>query len=127
MNSHRSFLAVGQEDLKRSSQLHLLLSSVALATVFGFVTATTLSTPGSSTTASGTTSAKFGRGGGGPGNSKPFNSVFTASSRERAEEDVRRLELEGSEKPYSVSPGLNLSVSRHRSEFGLIKILLCFG
>lgn len=91
--------------------LHVLLSSATLAAAtLAFVTATT-SPSGTATTATAS-AAKFGRGGGGPGGSKPFSSQFTASSRERAEEDVRRLELESNEKPYAVRCNFYLSVPR---------------
>ena len=92
---------VGHQEKERWDALHVLLSSATLAAAtLAFVTATT-SPSGSATTASAS-AAKFGRGGGGPGGSKPFSSQFTASSRERAEEDVRRLELESNETPYAV-------------------------
>jgi serine/threonine protein phosphatase PrpC len=92
-----------QEQDKWNMVSALLLSS-AFATL-GFATATT-SSPGAGAVSTGKTAttakAKFGRGGSGPGSNKPFSSTYTASSRENAEEDVRRLELESNEQPYMV-------------------------
>ena len=73
----------------------LLLSSAALALSFGYATSSTGET-GSSSSGSG---AKFSRGGGG-GPGKPNSSIL--STRQSAEEDVRKLEEEAAQKPYTV-------------------------
>jgi hypothetical protein len=72
-----------------------LLLSAALALSFGYATSSAGDT-GSSGSGSG---AKFGRGGGG-GPGKPYSSIL--STRQSAEEDVRKLEEEAAQKPYTV-------------------------
>jgi hypothetical protein len=74
----------------------LLISSAALAFSLGYATSRSAGETGSSASGSG---AKFGRnGGGGPG--KPYSSSL--STRQSAEEDVRKLEEEAAQKPYTV-------------------------
>jgi hypothetical protein len=74
----------------------LLLSSAALAFSLGYASSRSAGETGSSGSGSG---AKFGRsGGGGPG--KPYSSIL--STRQSAEEDVRKLEEEAAQKPYTV-------------------------
>jgi hypothetical protein len=77
----------------------LALSSVVLAFSLGFVAATTSPSSDHGSSASG---AKFSRkGGGGGGPLKPPSPVFGA--RKRAEEDVRKIEEEAVQNPYTVS------------------------
>lgn len=87
------------QDQEKLTYRQLALSSAVLAFTLGFVDATTSSSSDHGSSVSG---AKFSRkGGGGGGPLKPLSSVF--GTRKSAEEDVRKIEEEAVQNPYTVS------------------------
>jgi len=80
---------------------HLALPSALLAFTFAFVAATTAPASDNGSTTSSATFSRKGGGGGGP--TKPLTPVVV--SREQAEEDVRKMEEEALQNPYTVSAG----------------------
>jgi hypothetical protein len=88
------------QDQEKLSYRQLDLSSVVLAFSLGFVAASTSPCSDHGSSGSGAKFSRKGGGGGGP-LKPPASSVFGA--RKRAEEDVRKIEEEAVQNPYTVS------------------------
>jgi hypothetical protein len=95
-----SFRRTSFEDIKGNGRLYqkqMLLASGIFAFSFGYMTSKSTVDPGGSGSGLG---SKFSGGGG--GNGKPTSSFSILSTRENAEEDVRKLRAQATQRPYMV-------------------------
>lgn len=85
----------------RQTYRELSLSAAALALTLGFAAANSSTSSDNGSSISSSKLSRKGGGSGGGNGDKPLSSVF--ASREKAEEDVRKVEEDAVQNPYMVS------------------------